>query len=63
MFKIGDTVRIRPEWRDHPEKPGFSYVVVNVNEITKRCIIQAEGTGMSIAPQETVAFDMIEKEE
>ena len=61
MFQIGDTVRIRPEWRDHPEGKEISYVVIDVNEYTKRCIIQALDTGMSIAPSEVVSFEMIEK--
>ncbi len=63
MYKNGDIVRIRPEWRDHPEKPGFLYVVIDVNEVTNRCIIQALGTGMSLPPQEVVTFEMIEKQE
>ena len=60
MFQVGDIVRIRPEWLDHPEKPGLFYTVVNVNEVTKRCIIEALNTGLPLAPQETVSFEMIE---
>lgn len=61
MFKIGDYVRIRPEWCDSPEEAKIIHIVVNVNEVTKRCTIEAQGTGMHLAPTMVVSFEMIEK--
>ena len=61
MFHIGEIVRIRKEWLDHPEGREILYTVVSVNEVTKRCIIEAMNTGLALAPQETVSFEMIEK--
>ena len=63
MFQRGDVVRIRPEWRDRPEEREITYMVADVNEVTKLCIILALDTGMSIAPSEVVSFEMIEKKE
>ena len=60
MFKIGDKVRIRPEWCDRPGESERTHIVIDVNEITKRCIIEAQDTGMSLAPTEVVHWDMIE---
>ena len=61
MFEIGDLVRIRPEWCDRPEESNRTHIVVSVNEITKRCIIEALDTGLPLAPQEVVGFEMIKK--
>lgn len=60
MFKIGDKVHIRPEWCDRPGESERLHIVIDVNEITKRCIIEAQDTGMSLAPTEVVGFEMIE---
>lgn len=60
MFNIGDKVHIKPEWCDRPSESERHYIVIDVNYITKRCIIEAQGTGMSLAPTELVGFEMIE---
>lgn len=60
MFSVGDKVRIKPEWCDHPEGAEKEYTVVNVNDVTKRCYIEAEVPGFSFPLQSLVAFYMIE---
>lgn len=64
MFKLGDKVRIKPEWCDQPEEAKTVHTVVNVNEYTKRCYIETpmpEWTGLFKTIQQLVSFDMIEK--
>lgn len=63
MFAVGDKVRIKPEWCDHPEGAEKVYTVVNVNDVTKRCYIEAEVPGFSFPLQSLVAFYMIEHAE
>ena len=60
-FKIGDRVRIKPEWCDHKGEENNIYTVVNVNEVTRRCYIEVQYTKMALPPQQLVGFDMIEK--
>lgn len=59
MFKRGDVVRIKSEWRNPNETDQF-YVVVDVNDSTKRCYISLLNCDLPLVPQELVSFDMIE---
>lgn len=60
IFKAGDLVRIRPEWRDGKEKD-ILYRIADVNESTGRCYIEPEFSDLPIPPQELVSFEMIRK--
>ena len=60
LFKVGDIVKIREEWTNKPEELDRIYEVVNVNEVTSRCIIECQNSGMHLAPQELVGENMIE---
>lgn len=59
-FNIGDLVRIKKEWLDSEQEADKVFTVVNVNEVTHRCIIEWQNSGMALAPTELVGFDMIE---
>lgn len=63
MFKVGDKVRIKPEWCKTPEDAERVHTVTNVNDITKRCYITMMLPGFVIPTSNLVAFYMIEKAE
>lgn len=60
IFKVGDLVRIRREWRGGNETD-ILYRVVSVNEATERCYIEPEFSSLPLKPQELVGFEMIKK--
>ena len=60
IFKIGDLVRIRHEWRSGSETD-ILYRVVSGNEVTERCYIEPELSNLPFKPQELVGFEMIKK--
>lgn len=60
IFKIGDLVRIRHEWRNVNETD-ILYRVVSINEVTERCYIEPEFSSLPLKPQELVGFEMIKK--
>lgn len=60
MFKVGDKVRIKPEWCNNENESKREYTVINVNDYTKRCIIETLLPGFSFYTNGVVAFDMIE---
>lgn len=60
MFKLGDKVKIKPEWRGKNE-PEYIYTVTNVNDKTKRCYITTTLPGWSLPVSNLVSFEMIEK--
>lgn len=59
MFKIGDLVTIKPEFRN-PGETNKIYTVMDVNEVTKRCWIALAESNLPLNPQELVAFYMID---
>lgn len=59
MFKKGDIVRIRDEWRA-PNETDRPYVIIGVISDRKQCYITAQHCDMVIHPQQLVSFDMIE---
>ena len=61
MYKLGDIVKIKPEWLNMPSERNNRYIVTNVNEVTKRCHIQCVTSDLALIPTELVGFDMIEK--
>ena len=61
MFKVGDKVRIKPEWCGNENDKKREYTVDNVNDITKRCYISTLLPGFSFRTSSIVAFCMIEK--
>lgn len=61
MFKVGDQVRIKPEWSDNPDEETIVFTVINVNEVTQRCYIEATLPGLALPVQNLVGFNMIEK--
>lgn len=60
IFKVGDLIRIRCEWRGGNETD-ILYRVVSVNEATERCYIEPEFSSLPLKPQELVGFEMIKK--
>lgn len=61
MFELNDQVRIKPEWCDDPKEADYIFTVVNVNDLTKRCIIETMLPGWSLPIRNLVNFGMIEK--
>lgn len=61
MVKKGDTVQIRPEWRD-PADELFHWIAVD-DETDGRVTISPLGTGLSITPRMVVKTFMIDTEE
>lgn len=59
MFKPGDLVTIKPEYR-HPDETNMVYKIVNVNEGTQRCYITPAACTLPLAPQELVSFRVLE---
>ena len=59
IFKVGDLVRIKSEYRDIDERD-ILYRVVDVNNATNRCYIEPEFSELPIPPQELVDFEMIQ---
>ena len=59
MFKVGDIVRIKEEFRN-PGETDLRYRVVDVNPVTERCYIELKDCNLPLSPQELVAFAMIE---
>ena len=60
MFKIGDMVKIKPEYLDSKETKDLIYRIVDINKVTKRCYIEIADSTLPLNPQELVGFDMIE---
>lgn len=58
MFKVGDKVRIKPEWQD-PGDDEFVWIVVE-DEDRGRVAIQVQ-LGLPINPWERVDVSMIER--
>jgi hypothetical protein len=63
-FQLGDTVKIRKEWKDKPDE-NYTYRVVNVNDHTNRYYIECLDIIVfgNSHPQELVSEEMIEKVE
>lgn len=57
--KEGEIVYIKNEWLNDGEEPGKRYVVMNVNEVSRRCQIQIIDTDMVIHPISLVHWSMI----
>jgi len=55
--RVGDRVRIRPEWRDDPREGDVEYVVVE--ERGNRLLVEAQ-LGMKINPRQNVRRGMVE---
>ena len=60
-YRIGDIVRIKPEWLDKGESADTLYIVADVNDATKRCYIEPLESPLALKPQNLVSFDMIQK--
>lgn len=60
MFELGNKVIIKKEWLGSNEESGRIYEVVDVNEVTKRCIIRPVESNLVLVPTELVGFEMIE---
>lgn len=60
-FTVGQRVRIKREWRDRPDVPPVSYIVVEDNG--DRLIIEAQLEGWWLKPTELVRDYMIEPED
>lgn len=61
MLEIGDKVRIKREWCNNEKERNYEYTVINVNEVTNRCIIETLLPGFTLPTNEVVGFNMIEK--
>ena len=59
--KLGEVVFIRDEWLNDGESRDTRYVIVNVNEVSRRCYIECIDSNMILKPQSLVAFSMIER--
>ena len=60
MFELGNKVIIKKEWLGSNEESGRIYEVVDVNEVTERCIIRPVESNLVLVPTELVGFEMIE---
>ena len=60
MFELGNKVIIKKEWLGSNEESGRIYEVVDVNEVTERCIIRPVESNLVLIPTELVGFEMIE---
>lgn len=63
-FKNGNIVVIKKEFLDDPSEEGMEYKVVNVNNGTKKIIIEpVEFDGGAIKPEQVVGMNMVELKE
>lgn len=61
FFKVGDIVRIATEWCNSEKEAESVFEVIDVNEVTERCVIELKNTNLPLAPTEVVTFSMIER--
>lgn len=59
--KVGEIVYIKEEWLADYEPRDDRYVIVNVNEVSRRCYIECIDSKMALKPQNLVAFSMIDR--
>ena len=60
MYEVGNLVRLNPLCCTEQEQR-YVYVIVNVNNNTRRAIISCINSMLRIHPSEVVTFDMIER--
>lgn len=57
-MKVGDIIKIKPEWCDSPTDGDRRFVVVELNG--DRLVGELLGSNMSIIPQERFRTEMVE---
>jgi len=59
-LKVGDKVKLKKEYINNPKEEEIEYIIVNINNKTKRAYIEAQ-VNKTLKPQELVGLEMIEK--